>query len=307
MKYRPAAFHQPEAATTVTFGDAHITIPPGWTHIERNKLLLMLPPDITEKKNLNIILLPGQDTPGVDFPQAVDAILKKSLAANEHLVQYSELPVRKGSGYEFLTRAMVVADDAGNNSVRVCFATNLGHRLEMLIVSADSKETLKHYEPEISLVLNSYSFADAPVQADTKQGDSSATRVTSATSAGVQSQEPGTGANAKGESKTSGSKTATAGNRVQVAEGESLLVCIDPARLDFAMDAAKMGHNYDAGRALSYDYVFRVTGPASLEVTQYDTKSRWPKAFVTVVDGDSAGKAGWAIISELKRVQQPPK
>ena len=149
-----AGFTQDKPAaspTPLTFGGAHVTVPPGWRHVETqsgaNKVkgLLIVPPDNTEKKNLAILLVPGQDLQGADFPQAFDAIIKKGLAPNEHMVQYSELPVRKAAGYDFLTRSMVVADDAGHRSVRVCFGANPRHRLEMLIVSADSKETLKHY------------------------------------------------------------------------------------------------------------------------------------------------------------------
>ena len=297
---KPAASPAPQASGALTFGDAHIVIPPGWTHIERQSLLLMLPPDLTEQRNLTILLLPGRDLTGVTFPQAVDAILKKSLAANEHLVQYSELPLRKGPGYDFLTRSMIVSDDAGHNSIRMGFAANPGHRLEMLIVSADSKETLQHYQSEISSVLNSYSFADVAANTKTKREESG-------TASSVPSQQPGTEANPKGNSKIGSSRTTSAGNRTQVSDGESVLLCIDPARLDFAMDAAKRGDNYAASRALSYDYFFRVTGPAWLEITQYEMNSKWPKALVNVLDGDSAGRTGWVLLSELKRAAQPQK
>jgi hypothetical protein len=63
-----------------------------------------------------------------------------------------------------------------------------------------------------------------------------------------------------------------------------VLLCKDAARLDFAMTAAKNGNTYDARRALSYDYFFRVTGPAVLEIKESQLKSDWPKVFVTIVN-----------------------
>ncbi len=308
---KPAA-----SPTPLTVGDAHVTVPVGWRHVETQsgankvKSVLIVPPDNTQKRNLAILLMPGQELQGADFPQVFDAILKKALAPNERLVEYSELPVRKAAGYDFLTRSMVVADDAGHRSVRVCFGANPGHRLEMLIVSADSKETLKHYEADVASLLSSYSFGDGSVPADTKNEESGATHAPARTDSAVPgAQGPSSGTNAKPErDSTAGSpKTVAPGARARVPEGGSVLLCNDPARLDFAMDAAKLGNSYDALRALRHDAFFRVTGPASLEVKESELKSRWPKVFVKVLDGDSAGKTGWVVLSELKDLKQPAK
>ena len=308
MKYRIAlslvlliggiGFTQEKSAassTPVTFGSAHIAVPAGWTHVERPGGMVMIPPDITGQKTLTIVVLPGRELPRMDFAQAVDAVLKKSLAANERLLQYSELPLRKAPGYDFLTRAMVIGDEAGQSSVRVCFAANPGGRLEMLMVSADSNETLKQYEAEIGLVLNSYSFADTAAQSESKKEERGAKQAST-------TERPERDTN-----KAGSARTTPAGPRTLVAEGESVLLCTEPSRLDFAMDAAKNGDNYAASRALRYDYFFRVTGPAWVVITESDTKSRWPKAFVTVVDGDSAGRTGWVLLSELKRAEHEGK
>ena len=308
---KPAA-----SPTPLTFGDAHVTVPPGWRHVEtqsgasRVKVLLIVPPDNTEKKNLAILLMPGQDLQGADFPQAFDAIIKKGLAPNEHVVQYSELPVRRAAGYDFLTRSMVVADDAGHRSVRVCFGANPRHRLEMLIVSADSKETLKHYEADVASLLNSYSFGDASVPADTRNEASGATHAPARTDSGVpgpQGPNSGTNANPERGSTASSPKTVAPGTRARVPEGGSVLLCTDPTRLDGAMDFAKYGDSYNALRALRNDAFFRVTGPASLEVRESDLKSRWPKVLVRVLDGVYAGRTGWVVLAELKDLNQPAR
>ncbi len=73
------------------------------------------------------------------------------------------------------------------------------------------------------------------------------------------------------------------------------------------MDFAKYGDSYNALRALRHDAFFRVTGPATLEVRDSELKSRWPKVFVAVLDGDSAGRTGWVVLSELKDLKQPAK
>ncbi len=320
MSIAGRAQEKPGASSTpLTFGDAHVTVPPGWRHVEtpsganKAKVLLMVPPGNTEKKNLAVLLLPGQDLGGADFPQAVDAILKKGLAPHEHLVQYSELPVRKAAGYDFLTRAMIVADDAGHRSVRVCFGANPGHQLEMLIVSADSKETLKYYEADVSSLLASYSFDDASAPAVAKNEVSGAPPTPAHTDADVpdvpdvQGPNPGTNAKPERSNTPGGAKTVAPGVRARVPDGESVLLCADPSRLDGAMDFAKYGDSYNALRALRNDAFFRVTGPASLVVRESELKSRWPKVFVTVVDGDSAGRTGWVVLSELKDLKQPAK
>ena len=73
------------------------------------------------------------------------------------------------------------------------------------------------------------------------------------------------------------------------------------------MDAAKNGDSYSASRALRYDYFFRVSGPVTLEVKEWQLKSRWPKVFVAVLDGDFAGRTGWVLLSELKDLKSPAK
>jgi hypothetical protein len=102
-------------------------------------------------------------------------------------------------------------------------------------------------------------------------------------------------------------KTVAPGTRSRVPEGGSVLLCADATRLDGAMDFAKYGDSYNALRALRNDAFFRVNGPASLEVREFELKSRWPKVFVRVLDGDSAGKTGWVVLSELKDLKPPAK
>ncbi len=274
------------APVPVTFGDSHLTVPAGWTHREQQanagRFLLIAPPDATAGK-LAVLLPPGRDLPDTDFPQLFDTILKQGLAANEHLVKYSEAVSRKASGYDMLTRSMVVADDAGHSSYRVCFGANPNRRLEMMILSADSPDLFKRYEAEIGVLLNSWSFDHAPAQAST-----------TARLAGSVTEAPPQPAGA--------ARTLS-----RVPEGESVLLCRDPARLDFAMDAARDGRSYDASLALRHDAFFRVNGPATLEITQTERQSRWPKALVTVVDGGAAGHSGWVVLSELKDVKGPAK
>jgi hypothetical protein len=284
----------------ITFGDVHFNVPPGWRHVERqsgaSRFLLMVPQNVAEKESVAILLLPGQELQGADFPQAFDRILKQGLAASEHLVQYSGLPLRKAAGYDFLTRAMVVADDAGRRSFRVCFGANPGHRLEILIVSASSQEVFKRYEADLALLLNSLSFGDASVSAETKNEESGATARIGPGARTEEDQERGNTA--------IDTKTATPGTRARVPEGESVLLCSETARLDFAMDAARDGRGYDARQALRHDTFFRVTGPASVEVRESELKSRWPKVFVRVLNGDSAGRTGWVLWSELKNLSR---
>ena len=92
--------------------------------------------------------------------------------------------------------------------------------------------------------------------------------------------------------------------RSRVREGESVLLCADPARLDSAMDFAKYGSASNAYEALRNDAFFHVTGPASLEVRESDLNSRWPKVLVKVLDGPYAGRTGWVVLSELKNLNQ---
>lgn len=94
--------------------------------------------------------------------------------------------------------------------------------------------------------------------------------------------------------------TVTPGARSRVPDGESVLLCSDPVRLDGAMDFAKLGNAANALQALRNDAFFRVTGPTSLEVKDSDLNSRWPKVLVKVLDGYFAGRTGWALRSELK-------
>lgn len=299
---QPAAF-----STPLTFGDARVTVPPGWTHVETqsgaNTVLLMVPPDNTDKRNLAVVLLPGQDLHGADFPQALDTILKKALTPHEHLVQYSELPPRKEAGYDLLTRSMVIADDAGHRSVRVCFAANPRHRLEMMIVSADSTETFKHYQADVASVLSSYTFGDVSAPGDAKNPESGATNVPARSSGTNPNPRPGSPAGSPG--------TVAPGMRSRVPEDASVLLCTDPARLDGAMMFANLGQSRNALQALRNMAFFRVNGPALLEVRESDLTSawpnRWPKVFVKVLDGASAGRTGWVVLSELKDIKQPAK
>ncbi len=280
----------------LTFGDAQVTIPAGWKHVERQsgltKFMLLIPPDITKENKFGVLLLPGQDLQGADFPQTFDRILKQGLAANEHLVEYSEVPARKDAGYDLLARVMVVANDAGHRSFRMCFAANPRHRLEMMIVSADSQEMLKHYQPELALLLKSWSFGEAPAPAGPKEEESGAAHVP---------------ADAEERGRTGSGSKVPPGTRSQVPDGDSVLLCSDPARLDAAMDFAKYGNSYAALQALRNDAFFRVTGPARLEVKEFEMKSRWPKVLVTVLDGYAAGRTGWVVLSELKDVKAPAK
>ncbi len=303
------------ASTALTFGDAHLTVPAGWRHVEtesgpnKAKVLLIVPPADAENRKLAILVMPGQDLQG-DFPQTFDAILKKALAPNEHVVQYSDLPVRKTPEYDFLTRSMVVADDAGHRSVRVCFGANPGHRLEMLIVSADSKETLQHYQAEVSSLLGSYSFGETAASSGTNSEESGTTTSAVGAESGAPAEQGSsseTNPNAQGSHTAGSPKIVANGPRAHVPDGESVLLCTDSNRLDGAMDFAKYGDSYNALRALRNDAFFRVNGPATLAAEKFEMKSRWPKVFVTVLDGDFAGRTGWVVLSELKDLKPPSK
>jgi hypothetical protein len=280
---RPAASPIP-----VAFGDARLSVPAGWKQVHTRAgannvgVLLLAPPHNTDRSNLTILVSPGQDLRGAAFPKVFDAVLKSALPPDEHLVQYSELPLRQAAGYAFATRSMIVADAAGHRSVRICFGANPGHRLEMLIVSADSQETLHRYQSDVASVLNSYSF----------EVGSDSTSLQRAAPPTTDGHPPIEGSNAP--------NTVPVGTRTSIPEGGSVLLCTDPARLDGAMDFAKYGDSYNALRAVRNDAFFHVNGPVSLEVRQSELKSRWPKVFVEVLDGDSAGRTGWAVLSELK-------
>ncbi len=284
----------------ITFGDARILVPAGWKHVETRSgannvgVLLIAPPDNTDRKNLTILVSPGQDLRDVEFPKAFDVVLKSALAPNEHIVQYSELPVRRAAGYAFATRSMVVADDAGRRSVRLCFGANPAQRLEMLIVSADSRETLQRYQSEVASVLNSYSFGDAPPAAGSNTADGAP-------------PPPAANSHAQDASAQSAAKTVAVGTTASIGEDASVLLCTDSARLDGAMDFAKHGDSYNALRALRNDAFFRVNGPASLEVRESEVASRWPKVYVKVLNGESAGKTGWVLLSELRDLKEPAK
>ncbi|MGE5326059.1 MAG: hypothetical protein ACM3NO_03395 [Deltaproteobacteria bacterium] len=311
-----AAQESGSSPTPLIFGDAHFTIPAGWRHREtltganKIKVMLIVPPDVTPKQNLSVLMLPAQDLEGADFAQAVDKILKQALAPNEHLIKFSELPARRAGDYDLLTRTMVVSDDAGHRSVRICFAADPGHRLEMMFVSADSQETLKHYQADVAVLLNSLSYGDSPAPPEMEEKASGVAQAPSGTGSEAKSQESaesGTVGKPAQSTPANGPQSVAPGIRTRVAADESVLLCTDPARLDGAMDFAKYGDSYNALRALRNDAFFRVTGPATLVVKESDLKSRWPKVFVTVLDGDSAGRTGWVVLSELKDLKPPAK
>lgn len=85
------------------------------------------------------------------------------------------------------------------------------------------------------------------------------------------------------------------------------LFCTDPDLMDFALDAAHMGNSYDAMNATRDSKYFSVRGPVKVRVKDSRMKSRWPKVFVEILDGDSAGQSGWIQFSELKDVKEPAK
>ncbi len=122
-----------------------------------------------------------------------------------------------------------------------------------------------------------------------------------------QRPNPATNANTQQPGAASRSKTVAPGTRSRVPDGESVLLCSDPVRLDGAMDFAKLGSAANAYQALRNDAFFSVRGPASLEVRDSDMKSRWPKVLVRVLDGYYAGRTGWVVLSELKDLNQPAK
>ncbi len=291
----------------VTFGDASFNVPPGWRYVEKQsgttKFLLIVPPDIAENSKLAILVLPGQDLNGATFPQTLDRILRQGVAANEHLVEYSEVPPRKAAEYDLVTRAMVAADEKGHRSFRICFAANPRDRLEMVIVSADTTDLIKRYEAEIASLLSSLSYTGRSV--GNGATDTAATQPRSHNAVG------GTVPTDRGKAAIGGRRATSirplavpSGTRTQVRNGQSVLLCKDPARLDFAMDSAKNGLAYLAAKALQHDAFLRVNGPVFLEVRESELQSRWPKVFVTVLDGDSAGRTGWVLLSELTNLKE---
>lgn len=98
------------------------------------------------------------------------------------------------------------------------------------------------------------------------------------------------------------------GTRTQIGvDGRSILFCSDSDRLDTAMDMAHYGQSRLVLNMLRDAVFFNVTGPAAAEVLNSDTKSRWPKVLLKLLDGDSAGKAGWVVLSEVPELQVPAK
>jgi hypothetical protein len=190
---------------------------------------------------------------------------------------------------------MIIADDKGHRSVRVCFAANPHDRLEMLIASADSQETLKQYQPELASVLGSLTYDKTPASMDGTEHDSAIAHTPATAAPGA---PPATSQQQDAPSRAA--KTAPMGRRAEIHDGESVLLCTERARLDGAMDFAKYGDSYNALRALRNDAFFRVNGPVSLAVKDTELKSRWPKVLVTVLNGDLAGRTGWVVLSELK-------
>ena len=104
-----------------------------------------------------------------------------------------------------------------------------------------------------------------------------------------------------------GPKEIPAGTKTNLADGQYVVFFHDKGLLDFAFDAAHIGNTHDAMEAMADTRAFHVTGPASLEVKESEMKSRWPKVFVKILDGESAGETGWVVVSELKDLPQPPK
>ncbi len=122
-----------------------------------------------------------------------------------------------------------------------------------------------------------------------------------------QHPNPATNANTPQRGIAGGTNTVAPGMRSRVPDGESVLLCTDPVRLDGAMDFAKYGSAANAYQALRNEAFFRVTGPALLEVRESDLRSRWPKVLVRVLDGAYAGRTGWLVLSELKNLNQPAR
>ncbi len=115
------------------------------------------------------------------------------------------------------------------------------------------------------------------------------------------------GAGAATAEQQKGPKEIPIGTKTSLADGQYVVFFHDKALLDFAFDAAHMGNNHDAMEAMADTRAFHVTGPAQLEVKESEVKSRWPKVFVKILDGESAGETGWVVISELHDLPQPPK
>lgn len=88
------------------------------------------------------------------------------------------------------------------------------------------------------------------------------------------------------------------------ADGLNVMFCTDARRLDTAMDFAKYGNSRMALMTMSDPVFFDVAGPVAVEVLESDTKSRWPKVLLKVLDGNSAGKTGWVVLSAVRDFRQ---
>ncbi len=98
------------------------------------------------------------------------------------------------------------------------------------------------------------------------------------------------------------------GTRARIGvDGRSILFCGEADRLDTAMDLARYGQSRLVLNMMRDPVFFNVTGPVEVEVRDSDTKSRWPKVLLRLLDGDSAGKTGWVVLSEVKELEVPAK
>lgn len=160
-----------ETPTPVAFSDAHLQLPKGWKSAEKTSgkttVLVVVPPDFSEKAKFALIVLPGQDLKEADFKQVFQQLGPKVLAADEHLVQSADLPARKTeAGYDLLSRVLIVQDAAGHQTVRLLFAANPNKRLEIVMVVADNQEQIKQHQQDVSKILSSLTFADPAKKAE---------------------------------------------------------------------------------------------------------------------------------------------
>jgi len=144
-------------------------MPEGWKRIEQGQLVVLAPPDITDREKFIIVILPGQELKG-DFRKTFEETTRRGVGENEQIVQESEIQSQRGAnGLDILTRLMVIENrDGSNRTTRLYLAAHPGDRFEMLAIVVNDPSLFERYKAGMVEFLNSWTFANLREKAAVK-------------------------------------------------------------------------------------------------------------------------------------------
>lgn len=141
-------------------GNVLFKIPTGWQRVDKNNLLLLVPPDMTPEQRFVIAIIPGQELKG-DFRAWFDTTLREGLAQGERIVQSTPVQSqRTPAGVDTLYTAVAIEDGSHTRTFRVYLAAHPGNRVEMIACLASSESLFKRYESAVTEFVQNWNFAN---------------------------------------------------------------------------------------------------------------------------------------------------